>query len=959
MGGRIAVLAYHSLEDRMVKRELALGAHSSAPPDLPVELPQHAPYLRLLTRGAEVPDDDELADELPGRPPRGCGPRNGPAPEGAQHEPDPRGRGHRRSASGAAAAAPARPHAPGPRAPRPSLRVVHAPAVDRGRTAFVIGCMLLLVGGLLGLLLINTALAQGSFTLHDLQQRSDELGDQQQALRQDIDAQAAPERLAARAKALGMVPSQGAAFVRLPDGRLLGVAKRATPAPTPTVKAHDGDRCTDVHAGRDARPSNATKPTKTPDSTPRPPPGPRERGEGGRQGGARLHPCRRREPGARPAPAGPAHGPAQPAPRARGRPTSGADPRPAQRAGRASRQRGGQPPAAARPVRRPRLGHPQRRARAMFIGVCFVLSLFAVQLLRLQALDASAMAEQALGSRLTTVPVTAPARSRSSTAAAWCWPPASSATTSPSTRRPSELLHEVREGPGHRQEDARSSSGSPAPPPRSRRCSAWTSRPSRPSSPAPGASPTSPRASPPRSGARCTRSTCPGSTPSAPPSAPTRRTASAPPSWASSARTTPRSAGLELKLNKLLTGTPGSQTYERDPQGRQIPTGDIAQKAAVPGSTVQLTLDRDLQWKAEQALAAKVKESGALSGTVVVMTVDGKILALANAPTFDPNVPAQSKPANLSNRALSEVYEPGSTSKVMTAAAALEEGAVTPTTPVLGARRRSTGPARSSTTRTRTRVGAADVRRACWPSPATSARSWPARSCRRRPCTRYLNKFGIGQPVRPGLPRREPRHPRPAAGLERLAALHGAVRPGPVGQRRPGRRGLPDHRQRRGAGRSRSWWPARVDADGTLKPAAAAQQTTRVVSAKTAATLRRMLEGVVSQDGTAPEAKIAGYRVAGKTGTAQRFDPTCGCYRGYTGSFIGMAPADDPQLIVAVTLQRPVRGYFGGTVAAPVFKDVMTYALQKMQIPPTGVEVAHDPAHPEGPVASPPCLQPP
>jgi hypothetical protein len=143
----------------------------------------------------------------------------------------------RRTASTAPSSHPSR--SPG-RAPRPTLRVVQVPAVDRGRTAFVIGCMLLLVGGLLALLMINTALGQGSFTLHDLQQRSDELGDQQQALRQDIDAQAAPQRLAARATALGMVPSQGAAFIRLPDGRLLGVAQPATAAPTPTVKAAAG-----------------------------------------------------------------------------------------------------------------------------------------------------------------------------------------------------------------------------------------------------------------------------------------------------------------------------------------------------------------------------------------------------------------------------------------------------------------------------------------------------------------------------------------------------------------------------------------------------------------------------------------------------------------------------------------------------------------------------------------------
>ena len=78
--------------------------------------------------------------------------------------------------------------------------------------------------------------------------------------------------------------------------------------------------------------------------------------------------------------------------------------------------------------------------------------------------------------------------------------------------------------------------------------------------------------------------------------------------------------------------------------------------------------------------------------------------------------------------------------------------------------------------------------------------------------------------------------------------------------------------------------------------------------------------------------------MAGKTGTAQRFDPGCGCYRGYTASFIGMAPADDPQLIVAVTLQRPVKGHYGGSLAGPVFKQIMSYALQKLQIPPTGTK---------------------
>ena len=123
--------------------------------------------------------------------------------------------------------------------------------------------------------------------------------------------------------------------------------------------------------------------------------------------------------------------------------------------------------------------------------------------------------------------------------------------------------------------------------------------------------------------------------------------------------------------------------------------------------------------------------------------------------------------------------------------------------------------------------------------------------------------------------------------------------------------------------------------DGTFTRAPA-PQTTRVVSAQTAATVRAMLESVVSDEGTAPQASIPGYRVAGKTGTANRVDPDCGCYRGYTASFIGFAPADDPRLVVSVVLQNPRHGHFGGQLAAPVFKTVMTFALQSLEIPPTG-----------------------
>ena len=126
-----------------------------------------------------------------------------------------------------------------------------------------------------------------------------------------------------------------------------------------------------------------------------------------------------------------------------------------------------------------------------------------------------------------------------------------------------------------------------------------------------------------------------------------------------------------------------------------------------------------------------------------------------------------------------------------------------------------------------------------------------------------------------------------------------------------------------------------TEADGTVSPTPTSASK-RVVSHQTAADLSRMLEGVVSPDGTAEEAQIPGYRVAGKTGTADYYDAKAGGYSGRTASFIGYAPADDPQIVVAVIIQKPTYPFFGGYVSGPVFKDVTTYALQELKIPPTG-----------------------
>jgi cell division protein FtsI (penicillin-binding protein 3) len=393
--------------------------------------------------------------------------------------------------------------------------------------------------------------------------------------------------------------------------------------------------------------------------------------------------------------------------------------------------------------------------------------------------------------------------------------------------------------------------------------------------------------------------------------------------------------GLELSLNKSLSGRPGWIRYEKDPQGAIIGTAPVDQLNPVAGQSVRLTIDQDLQWKAETLLADQVRKTKALSGTAVVMdTRTGDLLALAAAPTFDPSDPGKASPASLVNQALAGVYEPGSTSKVMTASAALEEGVVTPTTTVTvpGTLKRSDRTfhdAESHGTERLTfagvlakssNIGTIEVGERMTPQTMWS----------------YLTKFGVGQPTGLNFPGESAgilANYQDWSGSQRYTVLFGqglsvnAVQAAGVFQT------IANNGLR---------MPPRL-VDGYVSGSGEVTRTdpstgVRVISPAVAKELRIMLEGVVSNDGTAPAAKIPGYRVAGKTGTAQRFDPTCGCYRGFTASFIGMAPADDPRLVVAVTLQRPVRGHFGGSVAAPIFQQIMSYALARLDIPPTGTK---------------------
>ncbi|WP_218123781.1 penicillin-binding protein 2 [Quadrisphaera sp. DSM 44207] len=393
-------------------------------------------------------------------------------------------------------------------------------------------------------------------------------------------------------------------------------------------------------------------------------------------------------------------------------------------------------------------------------------------------------------------------------------------------------------------------------------------------------------------------------------------------------------AGLEMAQDDLLTGTDGVETYERGHDGQRIPMGEETGTAPVDGTDVRLTVDRDLQWYAQQAIAAKVAETGAQWGTVVAMSPQGEVLALAEAPSLDPNDPGASDPEDRGNRALQDVVEPGSTAKVITAAAAIEEGLVAPDT-------RMVVPYRYTTPNGQTFRDShphEDEERTFAGVLASSSNTGTVMVGERlTPQQRYdyLRRFGMGE-RHLGMPGETAGILTPPSewdGRQQYTVLFGQGYGVNVLQAAQVYATLANGGVR---------MPTRVVAgttapDGTYAPADPGEGT-RVVSEETARSVVSMLEGVVSAEGTGASAAVPGFRVAGKTGTAQAAGEGGYAGNGYTSSFIGVAPAEDPQVVVAVTLQRPQTDYYGGTVAAPVFSDVMAYALAQRGVEPSSTE---------------------
>ena len=390
-------------------------------------------------------------------------------------------------------------------------------------------------------------------------------------------------------------------------------------------------------------------------------------------------------------------------------------------------------------------------------------------------------------------------------------------------------------------------------------------------------------------------------------------------------------AGIEQAYDELLTGTPGTASYEVGRNGAVIPAGERTDQPAIPGGSVQLTIDQDVQFHLQQQLDAQCANGSTQNAQGVILEAHtGRVLAMAICGSFDPNTANEADPDTLGNGAISGILESGSVAKAMTLSAAIEEGIVTPDDVRL--------------TPDSITVGNTTVRDAHPHNPinytvtgilAKSSNVGTigiARELGNDRLEQYLRAFGIGEPTGIELPGESPGILVPhqewsiaqsinipigqgfALTTLQMASIYQTIANG--GVRIP---------------------PRIVDsttaADGTVTESIQPDGV-RVISEETAATMAYMLEAVVGEGGTALNAVIDGYRVAGKTGTAQRPNPACSCYAGggFWTTFAGFAPADAPRYVMSVMLQRPD----AGVPAGPVFKNVMTFVLAHQAVPPTG-----------------------
>ncbi|WCC80573.1 penicillin-binding protein 2 [Cutibacterium equinum] len=393
--------------------------------------------------------------------------------------------------------------------------------------------------------------------------------------------------------------------------------------------------------------------------------------------------------------------------------------------------------------------------------------------------------------------------------------------------------------------------------------------------------------------------------------------------------------GFEYTHDKALAGVPGKESYEASTWGR-IPLGSNTLVPAVNGTSYTLTLDAQLQLMAQQALETAIKNAKAKSGEIIIMDVtNSEVLAMASMPTFDANKPGKVKEDQTRNRAIQDAYEPGSVQKVLTMAALTDQGIITPDTRIVVPPALTSGGGKITDaephgtehlTARGVLVHSSNIGTALF-----------ARKLDKPTMVSYLKSFGLGVPTGIGLPgEAQGQIPKPdmpdytrdqvafGQGLSVTAIQEAAAVAGIVNG---------------GVYHSPTIIKSAVDGHG--EPVEVPGTTTRrVISQQASEQVRDMMENVVS---TAKGRPIADYRMGGKTGTAQRVDPECHCYRGYISSFMAVAPIEKPRILTYVVINQPTHGHTGTEVAQPAARQLMSVALPRYGVRPSTDKARKEP----------------
>lgn len=393
--------------------------------------------------------------------------------------------------------------------------------------------------------------------------------------------------------------------------------------------------------------------------------------------------------------------------------------------------------------------------------------------------------------------------------------------------------------------------------------------------------------------------------------------------------------GIELKYESIITGNTGYLVTEKDALGRKIELKNTVIKKSSPGRSLVLTLDKNIQYLVEKELAKAVTDCGAKGGMALVMEPQtGKVLGMANYPTFNPNSFSTFPASHLRNRVVADSFEPGSTFKVFLVAAALEEKLVRAgdhfncehgSYRVADRTIHDTHPYASLTVsdiiKYSSNIGAAKI----------------GFKLGNERLSRYLKNFGFGDRTGIDLPGESPGNLREGQrwyGIELATISFGQGISASAMQL-----GTAISAIANGGMMMKPYLVERIlDDNGEITSSFEPQPLRRTISEGTAKTITRMMETVTTQGGTGTSAAVTGFRVAGKTGTAQKVDPATRQYSPSkrTASFVGFVPADNPKLTIVIIIDEPKTSPYGGVVAAPAFSEIATSSLAYLKVHPQG-----------------------